>query len=27
LSRHIGADWPYRHGRDIFLQATGKREE
>ena len=27
LSLHIGADWPYRHGRDIFLQATGKREE
>jgi hypothetical protein len=27
LSRHTGADWPYRRGREIFLHATGKREE
>ena len=27
LSLYIGADWPYRRGREIFLHATGKREE
>jgi hypothetical protein len=27
VSQQIGADWPYRRGRAIFLNATGKREE
>jgi len=27
LSRSTRADWPYRRGREIFLEATGKREE
>jgi hypothetical protein len=27
FSQRIGADWPYRRGREIFLRATGKREE
>jgi hypothetical protein len=27
LSRRTGADWPYRQGREVFLRATGKREE
>jgi hypothetical protein len=27
FSRRTGADWPYRRGREIFLHATGKRED
>jgi hypothetical protein len=27
LSRSIGADWPYRRGREEFLKATGKRDD
>jgi hypothetical protein len=27
VSQRLGADWPYRRGRAIFLNATGKREE
>jgi hypothetical protein len=27
LSQRLGANWPYRRGREIFLHATGKRED
>ena len=27
LSQRVGADWPYRRGRELFLHATGKHEE
>ena len=27
FSQRLGADWPYRRGREIFLHATGKRDD
>jgi hypothetical protein len=27
LSRDIGANWPYVHGRELFLRMTGKRDD
>ena len=27
LSRRTGADWPYVHGREAFLLATGKSDD
>jgi hypothetical protein len=27
LSQRTGADWPYRRGREVFLHATGKRDD
>jgi hypothetical protein len=27
LSRDIGANWPYVHGRELFLRLTGKRDD
>src|SRR5208282_1093011 len=27
FSQRLEADWPYRRGRELFLNATGKREE